>query len=46
MLNSLIPARLGRGRLTPNNIAALNSKEPVHILLLGSPEQAKTLFLK
>ena len=27
-------------------LRALNSEEPVHILLVGPPEQAKTLFLK
>ena len=27
-------------------LRSLNSKEPVHILLVGSPGQAKTLFLK
>jgi Holliday junction DNA helicase RuvB len=27
-------------------IRSLNSKEPVHILLVGPPGQAKTLFLK
>ena len=27
-------------------LRSLNSKEPVHILLVGPPGQAKTLFLK
>ena len=27
-------------------LRSLNSEEPVHILLVGSPGQAKTLFLK
>jgi hypothetical protein len=36
---------VGYGRIKRTILRSLNSREPVHILLVGPPGQAKTLFL-